>query len=102
MIETNLRELISSVGNFTLSYFDVNSLFPYVMSKYELPTGKLVHFEGNILNPDLVSDGIIKEGLLGFYYCIVKAPIDLKHPIIQIRHKGRTIAPVGEFKAMLY
>ena len=72
------------------------------MSTFEVPAGKLVHFQGNILNPDLISDGIIAEGLLGFYYCRIKAPLDLKHPIIQVRHNDRTIAPVGEFEAMLY
>lgn len=37
-----------------LFYYDVNSLYPFIMSKFELPTGKLVYFEGDIYNPDLV------------------------------------------------
>lgn len=75
------------------------------MSKFELPTGKIVYFEGDIYNENLVINNIIpnlKGGVLGFYYCKVIAPLGLKHPIIQLRHDNRTLAPVGEFECMLY
>jgi hypothetical protein len=85
-----------------LFYYDVNSLYPYIMSKFELPTGKLVYFEGDIYNSNLIIDNIVKDGVLGFYYCKVIAPLGLKHPIIQLRHNNKTLAPVGEFECMLY
>jgi hypothetical protein len=85
-----------------LYYYDVNSLYPYIMSQFELPCGKIVYFEGNIYNPDLVINNIIPQGVLGFYYCKVKAPLSLLHPIIQLRVDHSTIAPVGEFECMLY
>lgn len=85
-----------------LFYYDVNSLYPYIMSKFELPTGKIVYFEGDIYNQDLIINNIIPGGVLGFYFCRVIAPRGLKHPIIQLRHNNRTLAPVGEFECMLY
>ena len=72
------------------------------MSKYELPVGKIVYFEGDIYNYNLIIDNIVKEGVLGFYYCKVIAPLGLKHPIIQLRHNNKTLSPVGEFECMLY
>ena len=78
-----------------LYYYDVNSLYPYIMSQFEMPCGKIVYFEGNIYNPDLVINNIIPQGVLGFYYCKVKAPLSLLHPIIQLRVDHSTIAPVG-------
>lgn len=82
-----------------LFYYDVNSLYPYIMSKFELPTGKLVYFEGDIYNPNLIIDNIVSDGVLGFYYCKVTAPDHLQHPIIQLRSNNRTLAPVGTFAA---
>lgn len=86
-----------------LFYYDVNSLYPYIMSKFELPTGKIVYFEGDIYNQDLIINNIIPNltrGVLGFYYCKVIASLGLKHPIIQLRYDNRTLAPVGEFECM--
>lgn len=85
-----------------LYYYDVNSLYPYIMSQFELPCGKIVYFEGNIYNPDLVINNIIPQGVLGFYYCKVIAPTNLMHPIIQLRHNNTTLAPLGSFECMLY
>jgi hypothetical protein len=85
-----------------LFYFDVNSLYPYIMSKFELPTGKIVYFEGDIYNSNLIIDNFIPDGVLGFYYCKVIAPDNLVQPIIQIRYNNKTIAPIGTFECMLY
>jgi DNA polymerase type B, organellar and viral len=72
--------------------YDVNSLYPYVMSKFDMPVGKPIYFEGNIR--DIESDAF------GFFYCKIIAPNNLKHPIIQTHVKTsggiRTIAPLGQ------
>jgi hypothetical protein len=85
-----------------LYYYDVNSLYPYIMSQFELPCGKIVYFEGNIYNENLIINNIIPQGVLGFYYCKVIAPTNLLHPIIQLRHNNTTLAPLGSFECMLY
>jgi hypothetical protein len=85
-----------------LYYYDVNSLYPYIMSQFELPCGKIVYFEGNIYDENLIINNIIPQGVLGFYYCKVIAPTNLLHPIIQLRHNNTTLAPLGSFECMLY
>ena len=89
-----------------LYYYDVNSLYPYIMSQFELPCGKIVYFEGNIYNENLVINNIIPQNVLGFYYCKVIAPCpkdyNLLHPIIQLRINNTTLAPLGTFECMLY
>lgn len=34
--------------NETLYYYDVNSLYPYIMATQPMPVGKPIYFEGNI------------------------------------------------------
>jgi hypothetical protein len=72
--------------------YDVNSLYPYVMKEFDMPTGKPIQFYGDIrkYEPDA----------FGFFYCKITAPNNLKHPILQTHikiNKGiRTIAPLGQ------
>jgi hypothetical protein len=72
--------------------YDVNSLYPYVMDQFDMPTGKPVHFYGDIRKID--------PNAFGFFYCKIVAPDNLKHPILQTHvkvNKGtRTIAPLGQ------
>ena len=78
--------------------YDVNSLYPYVMSKFDMPIGKPVYFEGDIR--------AIEPNAFGFFYCEIIAPDNLKHPIIQthvkINNMTRTIAPVGTWSDMIF
>jgi hypothetical protein len=93
-------EIIDFIKN--IYYYDVNSLYPYIMSLFELPCGKIVYFEGNIYNENLIINNIIPQNVLGFYYCKVIAPTNLLHPIIQLRINNTTLAPLGTFECMLY
>jgi hypothetical protein len=74
-----------------LFYYDVNSLYPTVMANANMPVGKPVYFEGDILksNPEA----------FGFFYCKIASPQYLEHPILQRRIKTsngtRTIAGLG-------
>ena len=77
----------------TLIYvYDVNSLYPSVMEKQDIPVGKPLLFKGDIRKID--------PNAFGFFYCKIKAPENLKHPIIQTHVKTnngiRTIAPLGQ------
>ena len=74
--------------------YDYNSLFPSVMQQIPLPCGNISYFEGNILN--------VKDMPNGFFYCICETPKDIKHPIIQIRYRNKTVAPRGIFKGVFY
>jgi hypothetical protein len=72
--------------------YDVNSLYPFVMKEFDMPVGKPVQFFGDIRKED--------PNAFGFFYCKIKAPNNLKHPILQshvkINKSIRTIAPLGQ------
>jgi hypothetical protein len=75
-----------------LIVLDVNSLYPFVMKKFEFPVGEPTYFEGDITK--------INKDAFGIFYCEIKAPKKLEHPIIQTHTKTRcgirTIAGLGE------
>jgi len=54
--------------------YDVNALYPYVMSKFKYPIGNPTYFEGNVLKKD--------PNAFGFFHCKIIAPDNLKHPIL--------------------
>jgi len=78
--------------------YDVNSLYPYVMSKFDMPIGRPTLFYGDIRKID--------SNAFGFFYCNIIAPDNLKHPIIQthvkINNTYRTMAPLGQWKDMVF
>jgi len=75
----------------TIYCYDVNSLYPSQMVGNHMPVGVPTYFEGDITKID--------PNAFGFLYCNIKAPDNIKHPIIQTRIKTeagiRTIAPLG-------
>jgi hypothetical protein len=72
--------------------YDVNSLYPFVMFQFDMPVGKPVYFEGDILALD--------PKAFGFFFCNIIAPDNLQHPIIQTHVKTnngvRTVAALGK------
>jgi hypothetical protein len=72
--------------------YDVNSLYPFIMDEFDMPIGKPTLFEGDIRKID--------PNAFGFFYCKIKAPNNLEHPIIQthikINNIKSTIAPLGQ------
>src|SRR6266850_1063800 len=72
--------------------YDVNSLYPFVMKEYDMPIDKPTLFEGDIR--------AIDKDAFGFFFCNIKAPDNLKHPIIQTHIKTdnglRSVAPLGQ------
>jgi hypothetical protein len=83
-------DMFKPFGKNIFSY-DVNSLYAYIMNKFDMPIGNIKFFEGNILK--------IEPKAFGFFECKVIAPKNIKHPILQIKcdtGKGiRTLSPVG-------
>ncbi len=78
--------------------YDVNSLYPFVMKNNLMPTGKPIKFYGDIRKID--------SNAFGFFYCNIKTPNNLIHPILQTHvkvNKGiRTIAPLGSWNDMIF
>lgn len=81
-----------------LYYYDVNSLYPYVMANKIMPIGKPIAFEGNIRN--------IEPDAYGYFYCEIICSDNLNHPIIQRRIKTkdglRTVAGTGTWSGWIH
>lgn len=81
-----------------LYYYDVNSLYPFVMFKMDMPIGKPIAFEGNIR--------LVEPNAFGFFYCKITSPEYLEHPLLQRRietSKGiRTIAGLGSWEGWVF
>ena len=60
----------------------------------KLPCGDIHYFEGDLLKE--------RPGKLGFCYCHVEAPKDLKHPFLLVHYKNRTVAGLGKFVGVYY
>jgi hypothetical protein len=75
----------------TLFYYDVNSLYPYVMKEFDYPIGSPTFFKGDVTK--------VKPDAFGIFYCEIKAPDYLEHPILQTHVKTkagtRTVSPLG-------
>lgn len=77
-----------------LYFYDVNSLYPYIMKTCKLPIGNPTLFNGDItkIYPDILSD---KDKYL-FLEVDVVSPKDLDKPFLLHRVNNRTLAPLGK------
>lgn len=72
-----------------LNYYDINSLYPYVMKKYQYPT----------LDSDYSYS--VKFNMNGFYECEVEAP-KLNIPFLPIKSaSNKLIFPLGKFQTII-
>ena len=82
----------------TLFYYDVNSLYPFIMSKTPMPIGKGKIFEGDIRAVDPTT--------FGYFFCKITSPDDIKNPILQRRIQTpeglRTIAGIGTWEGWIF
>lgn len=72
-----------------LYHYDINSLYPTSMFRYDMPVGNIKYFIGNILE--------IMDKPFGFFKVKVTSPKSLDNPILQIRYNGRTVSPLGSW-----
>ena len=81
-----------------LYYYDVNSLYPFIMGNTKMPVGKPIAFEGDIR--------AIDPKAYGFFYCKITSPDYLDHPILQRRIKTengiRTVAGLGSWHGWIF
>lgn len=78
-----------------LYYYDVNSLYPYVMKNYPMPGGEPVWID-KCEEMDL-------DSLFGFFEAFVVAPADMKRPFLPYRTSKKSLTfPTGEFVGVYY
>lgn len=79
-----------------LYYYDVNSLYPFIMKEFPMPGGDPV-WHGNLVGKDL------DDSLFGFIEAYVVCPKTIKRPFLPYRDKNQTlIFPTGEFVGVYY
>ena len=87
-----------SIKDTKIYAYDVNSLYPYVMSKFKMPTGSPTYFSGDITK--------YNKDAFGFFYCNITTPEKLDHPILQTHIKTndgiRTVSPLGTWSDILF
>lgn len=88
-------DVYKSIG-LNLHYYDVNSLYPYVMQEYPMPAGK-PYWNGDLRNKDL-------DTLYGFIEAYVKCPDSINRPFLPYREKvtGSLLFPTGYFIGVYY
>nr|CAD1821794.1 unnamed protein product [Ananas comosus var. bracteatus] len=78
-----------------LFYYDVNSLYPFVMKEFPMPGGVPV-WHGNL-------DGMDLDSMFGFIEAYVVCPKTIKKPFLPYIDKNKTlIFPTGEFVGVYY
>ncbi|XP_059645954.1 DNA polymerase-like [Cornus florida] len=78
-----------------LYYYDVNSLYPFIMKTYDMPGGKPV-WHGNLEGRELST-------LYGFIEAYVVCPPTIKRPFLPYRDENETLLfPTGKFVGVYY
>lgn len=78
-----------------LYYYDINSLYPFVMKEFPMPGGVPV-WNGNLKDKNL-------DSMFGFIKAYVVCPKTIKKPFLPYRDKnGTLIFPTGEFLGVYY
>jgi hypothetical protein len=77
-----------------LYHYDINSLYPTSMFRFDMPIGNIKKFTGNILD--------IMDKPFGFFKCKITSPKVITNPILQIRYKDRTISHIGTFTSWYF
>lgn len=78
-----------------LYYYDVNSLYPYIMKSYPMPCGAPV-WKNNLESVDL-------DSLFGFIEAYVVCPTSIEHPFLPYKDKfGTLLFPTGKFIGVFY
>lgn len=78
-----------------LYYYDVNSLYPFVMKEFPMPGGVPV-WHRNL-------EGLDLDSMFGFIEAYVVCPKTIKRPFLPYRDKNNTlIFPTGEFVGVYY
>lgn len=75
-----------------LYYYDVNSLYPFVMDKYYYPIGTPQYFEYSEPKP-------LNKYLFGIVMAKIKAP-NIKAPILLTEIDNKVVAPIGEWEGI--
>lgn len=78
-----------------LDYYDVNSLYPFLMKSYPMPGGVPV-WHGNLEGQEL-------SNLFGFMEAYVVCPSQIKRPFLPYRdHHNTLLFPTGQFVGVYY
>lgn len=78
-----------------LYYYDVNSLYPYIMKTFHMPGGVPV-WHGNLENQDL-------SNMYGFIEAYVVCPRTITRPFLPYKDKNNTLLfPTGKFVGVYY
>jgi hypothetical protein len=78
-------------------YYDVNSLYPYVMANFDMPVGKPIkNWVKNSSSFDI-------NNFFGFIYVKVKCPKELYIPFLTVMHDDLgLISPTGEWEGVYF
>lgn len=85
-------EIFKMLGS-NLYYYDVNSLYPYVMQQFKYPIIKTNNYE-------YVSEYVPDK--LGIYKIDVIVPDGLNIPVLPYRNSGKLLFPSGKFSGFYY
>ena len=77
--------------------YDVNSLYPYIMSNNPMPVGNPTYIEGS---SDTILSIIKDKNKFSFIEVEVNCPDNIKAPLLLHRVNNKTLAPTGSWKGV--